>query len=58
MKIYAIIVCTFSSDMYSESYTDSYWKTKELAEDHIIKANLYEKSDDNNVHIQEIQVRE
>lgn len=59
MKIYAITVVTFSSDIHSEEYIDSYWLTQERAEEHILKENLFEKSyEGNNVHISPIEVKE
>ena len=43
MFIYAVDICTFSSDMYGESYIDSYWSTKEKAENHILEKGLLDK---------------
>lgn len=40
MKIYAIVVETFSSDIYGETYIDSYWSTLDKAETRIIKLML------------------
>lgn len=57
MKIYAVEVCTFSSDIYGETYIDSYWSSKDKAETRILKANLLEKSyNGNNAYVIEILI--
>jgi len=38
--IYAIEICTFSTDCYGETHIDSYWTTKEKAEDYILRKGL------------------
>jgi len=46
MKIYAIEVCTFSCDIYAESYIHSYWSTREKAETYILEEGLLDKKDE------------
>jgi hypothetical protein len=56
-KIYAVEVCTFASDVYGETYIDSYWDSKDKAETRILQANLLEKSyNGNNAYVIEIEL--
>ena len=43
VKIYAIEVTTYSCDIMWDGYIDSYWSTKEKAEDYILRKGLLDK---------------
>lgn len=43
MIIYAVQITTFSSDIYDEDYIDSYWSTKDKAENYILQRGLLDR---------------
>lgn len=43
MTLYCVKVCTFSCNIYGVEYIDSYWSSKDKAEDHILKSGLLDQ---------------